>query len=119
MNWHALEGSREKHQITVVFHIPVPNINNIVGVSYRTAISKEEPFTASRVPYLAADFPAEVSSLQVGALYEHIETVNYNANLADAQKLALINARYTVLVGEIQTELQNKYIYWGKNQDVA
>lgn len=119
MNWHALKGSQQKHQIQVIFHIPIPNINNAVAVNYRTIISKSEPFTSSAVPDLVTNFPAEVTSLIAGALYEYTETVEYNANLTDAQKVTFIDARYTALVSIIQSRLQNEYIYWGKGNNVA
>ena len=118
-NWHSLKGSIQKHQIGVVFHIPIPNVVNAVNVNYRTAISKSEPFTVSIVPALATDFPTEIAPLQSGALYEYQELVEYNANLTDAQKVGFIDARYAVLVTEIQSKLQNQYIYWGKAHDAT
>lgn len=118
-DWHALTGHEKKQEIQVVFHIPVSDINNEVGVGYRSAISQEEPFTASAVPYLEADFAAEFAELEAAAKYEYVEIVRYNGGLSDAAKLAIIDARYTTLVSIIQSQLQNKYIYWGKNQDVS
>lgn len=118
-NWHALTGSKKLHEIDIVFHIPIPDLANAVGIGYRSAISQEEPFVESQVPYLETEFAAEFAALQAAEKYEYRETVRYNANLSNAEKTAIIDARYTELVTEIQSMLQNKYIYWGKNKDVG
>ena len=118
-SYHVLEGSKEKHEIRVVFHIPIPDINNAVGVNYRTILTKAEPFITSLVPYLATYFAAEVTALQAGSIYEYTEVISYCATFTDVQKLAVVTARYIALAIEIQTRLQNQYVYWGKNQDVS
>lgn len=118
-DWHALTGHVKKQEINVVFHIPIPATNNAVDVGYRLAISKQEPFTASVIPCLETDFASEFAQLQVAEKYEYVETVRYDGNLSNAAKIAIIDARYTALVSIIQARLQNRYVYWGKNQDVS
>jgi hypothetical protein len=119
MDWHALVGNEKKQEVTVVFHIPIPSVNNAVGMNYRTVLTKAEPFTSSIVPDHVTNFASEAALLQSGALYEYQEVVRYNANLSDAQKTALIDARYTALVSIIQSKIQNQYIYWGFSHDAS
>ena len=115
MDWHALDSSYKREYIRVAFHIFVPNANNSIGVSYRSALILNEPFVKSSVASLTTE---EIACLETAELIERVELVKFNANLTQAQKIIVINNRYTALVQEVQLEIQNRYIYWGYSTNV-
>jgi len=113
-DYHILRASNNDQKIHAVFHIPIPDIDNQVNVSYRTALTQAEPFTESAVPWdLDA---AEVTKLTAGELYERVDVVNMDvdSNLTNAQKLAAVVAKYSDLVSRVQGQIQARLKYWGK-----
>lgn len=117
-NYHILNSSIEDHEVQVVFHIPIPNGNNNVGVNYQQALKEFKPFAESKVPWLQQNNPTEFSQLQNGEIYEYAETIEYDAKTTDPAKQAAIDAKFNELKNKIQDHLQKQLKYWGKDRDV-
>lgn len=118
-DYHVLNATPEDHEISVVFHIPIPNVNNSVGVNFRTALTQYKPFTESGVPWLDTQ-GQEFTDLVNGLLYEHGPVkIAYNANLSDAEKQTLIDTEFNAQKTAVQNRLQKVLKYWGHDRDVA
>ncbi len=118
MNYHILNSKEKDQSVTVAFHIPIPNTNNSVGVNYRTALKQFRPFTTSQVLWLTGP---EVTQLQDGELYEHLESVVYRVVDTDIVKQGVIDARYNELKNgdkSVLKKLQSQLKYWGKDRNV-
>jgi hypothetical protein len=117
-NYHVLE-SFKNDRATIAFHIPVPVENNGVSVPLRTAVAQYVSGEAvTQVPWLLADFPAEHAQIQNGEIYEQVETVEYDANLTNAQKQAQMDNRFAVLNTAVVNRLRDVLKFWGFNRDV-
>lgn len=113
-NIHVLE--RSDRGVRVVMHVPIPNINNSVNVSYRTAIInsgrggttilKDGDGTAGTIS------SAEKTSIQSGALYEVTTVLTPDAVPAGSVN-AYLDSEYTRVVSEVQAALQQELRYFG------
>lgn len=121
MHYHILGMHRAQDEATVVFHIDVPDTDNAASVSYRTALvesimAEPEGTTTSVVPGLAS---AEQTQLDNGERYEHIERVEFDGNLDNADKKTAIEAAYTARKTQLLQIAQNRLEFWGWSGDVA
>lgn len=119
-NYHVMATALTDDSSSVVFHIPVPDENNAVGMNLQTALSQRraDAETISAVPWLEADFPDEYQDIQDGKVYEHVEGVSYDPDLVPAQKRANVDVRYNVLVNTIPDRIRTLLRFWGLNRDV-
>ena len=117
-NYHILQVSEKDHEITVAFHVPIPNTDNEIGVNARTALKQYKPVTESQVPWLADDFASELASIQNGEVYEHVTTIPVTATLSNAQKLAFIDSKYNDIKNAVLANLNIILKYWGYNRDI-
>jgi len=118
-DYHILAGDRYGNQYTVAYHIPVPNVNNEVGVNYRTALVEwlgGASVIASAVPFIDS---AELTQLQAGELFEVSEAFYSNPSETLIQRRDRLDVRYSQLVTTTQTVLQRMLGYWGYSRDVA
>ena len=119
-NYHVLQTTK-KDRAQVAFHIAVPDENNAVAVNLQDAVSQyvSGKDTFSQVTWLEADFASEYAQLQNGEVYEYSIMVQYDANLSNAAKLTVMDAKCTSLVTQIQNEIRDKLEFWGLNRDVT
>lgn len=124
-NYHVMQVSDKKDTATVAFHITVPDEDNAVSVNLRTALKQHldgidsSERVVSQVPWLETDFAAEFTAIQNGGVYEHLITVEFDANLTIAQKRTVLDSRYTALAGAIPDILRERFKFWGLNRDVT
>jgi hypothetical protein len=121
-SYHVLTGRPDGNAYSVVFHIPIPSVNNRVGVNYRTAlVNSGLGGTTSLVEGNAAGqiTTAEKASIASGALYEYVEEFATNPGETAAQIQARIDARYTALVTQIQADFSGRLAYFGHTRTVA
>lgn len=127
-DYHILQISQSdggmSENISIVFHIPVPDQANKAGVSYRTAIASligtdelGNPVVSS-VPWLEADFPQEYADIQAGIVYEVSKMLRLPAEWTPIQKQDRIDAYYNTLKGELLAEAQQRFSFWGFNRNV-
>lgn len=116
MNYHILESNEEDNEARIVFHIPVPDENNIAGVNLRQALSQFRVNPGSVVPWQQSG--TEYDAIQNGEIYEHIIKQRYKPDLTDLQKQTALDNKYNNLKTKIQNRLRKILKYWGINRDV-
>ena len=118
--YHILEGFKDGNAYKVVFHIPIPNVNNDVGFSYRTAVKDNENLDVngnkvSVVPGLSA---SEVTSMGNGSLFEYVEIFRTHNSENQATNKARLDARFNELKTNKQNDLQTKYRFYSLEGNV-
>lgn len=128
-DYHILGGDKNGNAFQVVFHLPFADIDNAIGVSYRTALTEQRgtPYE-SVIPY---DLAGEQTALDAGTLLEHSLTYNTNPSLTPAENRNVLRLIWTDLqvddapnsnmeAGEpnLISEMQNKLKYWHYTDDV-
>jgi len=114
-NYHILNGRPDGNQYRVVFHLPVPDTTNNVGVNYRTALTQWLGETTSQVPFIQS---AEQVQLDNGELYEHSWDYDTHDGVSLSEKQAELDAKFTALSTVVVNQLQVRLGYWGYNRDV-
>ena len=114
-NYHVLEVNDKQDRARVAFHISVPDESNAQSVALKDCI-KQHLSPVVDIPWL---IDPELTQIQNGEVYEHIETVEFDANLTALQKRGEIDARYTVLNSNIPNIIRNRYEFWGMDRDIA
>ena len=118
-DYHILEVNDKQDQARVAFHIAVPNETNAQGVNLQAAVKAHLGAIETQVPWLAADFASELADLQNGAVYEHIETIRFDAHAGVLQKRDIVDARAAALKTTIPDRIRARYAFWGLNRDVT
>jgi hypothetical protein len=118
-DYHIRQADEYGNRFTVVFHVPIPDVDNQASINYRTAIVEWQGGAPiqSTLPSLGA----EQTQLDAGELYEVVEAFNSNPNETLGQKQARLDARWTALAsvqGDFIQDLQNVLGFWGYNRDV-
>ena len=118
-NYHVLEGNFTGNRYSVIFHIPIPDVNNLVSYSYRTAIKDNENLVdgvkTSAVKSISA---AEQTQLDNGAIFEHSETFRTHHSESKAATKTKLDARYSALTSKVLSNLQNKYKFYSYEVNV-
>lgn len=121
-DFHVLDITDKKDVARIAFHFAAPVGNNQAGVAYSAAYKEwreENGVTlASRVPDLTNDDPTEAAAIAAGTVLEHMESVQFNANATNNQKLAAIQARWTALNASLPAEVAENLKFWGYDGDV-
>ena len=76
---HVLLAAETGDSIQVVFHFPVPDANNSVGVNYRTALvasGKGGTTTMTEGTGPGQIVSAEKTAIEAGEVYEHIRSIS-------------------------------------------
>ena len=116
-NYHVLDISG-RDEARVVFHIPVPAEQNGAGTNLQDAMKQYLSGEVTAVPWLQTNNPAEYAQLVNGEVYEHVESVEYDANMPNQRKQDVIDARYTALVAVVQEKVREKFRFWGLDRNV-
>ena len=107
---HILEQDVKNKMITCIFHIPVPDANNAVGINWRTAVVS----SMSPAPLLPLNDATENTQITNGEVLEVMESIRFSStNLTDAQRLAEINTAYTARSADLLSDLAIKLNYYG------
>lgn len=120
-NYHVLAVTPKLTKASVVFHIPIPDENNTVGVSLRLALYQYQgnATIVSAVPDHAINFSGENANIQSGAIYEYSKVVVFtNANNTPAQKQGEMDSMYTSLAVSVLARIRKVLKYWGKFRNV-
>jgi len=115
-NYHVLTQALNKKTVNVIYHIPIPDINNETGKSYRTALKEwlehnsESGIITSTCPDISS---AELTQLQNGELYEIQQSKQFSSlELTNTQKRNELDTTYTVVKTEAQGKLQILLEWW-------
>ena len=118
-NYHILTFDREQKTINLVFHITIPAINNVVGVSYRTALVDSLKGSANINSVLTTIDSAELALMKTGEIYEIPMSVRFSSlTLTDAQRLNEVIAAYNSTKTSELANKQSDLKYYGRNGDV-
>lgn len=124
---HVIAGDNTNW--TLVFHFPVPDLDNDVSVNFRTALANSgigiDPETGRRSRLLAGTGlgqinPAEEAMLDSGALFEH--TINFpieSGGTSSAQLIRTAEALYNAALANRSADLQASLRYFGFTRDVT
>lgn len=115
-DYHILSSDPYGNTFQVVFHFPVPDLDNQAGVNFRTAVVEwlgGAP-VVSRLPNVGA----EQTQLDAGELHERVYPFNSNPNDNLAAKRAVLEAMYASKLSSVTAELQKVLSYWGYAGDV-
>ena len=118
-NYHILSGRPDGNQLTVVFHLPVPDENNAVGLNYRTALMHHQGGGSiqSAVPDdLLGD--GEQAALDSGALYELVWQYNTRPGDSLLDKRNELDARFTQLSSAVAGQIEAQLEFYGYGRDV-
>ena len=115
-DYHILRGSIDGNSFAVVMHILVPDVDNEVGVNYRTVVVQAglNP-EVSTVPFVVA---AEQAQLNDGELYEHMCRFWTHPGESLLAKRERLDALYITARTKIQAHFQHRLAYWGMSRDV-
>ena len=114
-NYHIMEGERNNFQ--VVFHLPVPDEQNVIGTRIIRAALAEDPSVdrTSRLPWIEA---AEQTDLTNGLLYEHVENYSTHAGHSLAEDQSALDARFGQLSTTVANRLRRRYAFWRFERNV-
>lgn len=121
VNVYILESDKYRDKARCAFHYTVPGGTNNAG---KTWVEIAQTLTAQRVAtgILLTQVPwllqAVQDDLTAGNLWEEVVIVDFNANLSDAEKVTIIDAKYAEKEAEWQAKYQNLYRYWGTERTV-
>ena len=121
---HVLDVGSKPDNARCAFHYTTPAGNNFAGVAWSEALieyldDQHQPqFSGdarepSVVPDLETDDPTEYAAIVAGTVYEIVTSVQFDANLTNAQKWALIQAAYTAEETEYESIMQERLNFWG------
>jgi hypothetical protein len=118
---HILDQNSKKDTARCTFHVAVPDQNNAAGVSYRAALVEyldpEGAGISSQVPNLDTSDPTEDAQIKSGEVYEHSISINFDANLTNAQKADIVDAKYLALSAGILAGIQDRLKFWGMTRN--
>lgn len=117
---HILEGVGNKWR--VVMHFAIPNVNNAVGVNYRTALVNSGLGGTTILPEGtgAGDISTgELAQVTAGEVYEYTAHLLIETGGSGASQVAMLTTEYNRLSSAVIATLQNKLKYYGYTQDVA
>ena len=122
MNYHTLEMRNTKlNEVRAVFHIPIPNENNSVGINLRTALVDylRNKSVVSVVPDLETVDSTEYAQIVAGEIFEHDESFKFsNAHSSLGVKQDEMDNRYVTLSSSVVTKIQKILSFYGKGRDV-
>lgn len=116
MHWHARTSDRQGNAVTIVYHIPIPTVNNRASLSYRAAlVGSGIGGTTSMTPGTAQGqiTASELAQIQSGELYEYVEEFYTSPGEAATALRNRVDARYTELLGIVPARLLLQLTYWG------
>jgi len=121
-DYHVLTVSPDLKTVTVIFRIPVPDLQNQAGKSYRTALveklTRESPTGTieSKSPFSTAE---ELAQVQNGEVYEVLTSVRFSSlSLTNTQRRDELDAKFNELKTKALTRLKIELEWWGYKRDV-
>ncbi len=112
-----IANSAKSNSSTVVIEFPVPAGNNAAGVPWRTVVAELRDQVGSVNPRKVSD-TGYVGSLDAGAVMEIEHTVEYDAGLSNAAKVAVLDAAVADRVAEFTTDFAALYEFYGTERNV-
>jgi hypothetical protein len=122
-NYHLLTQAQDKKTINVIFHIPIPDVQNAAEKSYRLALKEmlEHASETGTIESICPDITAaELTQIQNGEIYEISRSKRFSSlSLTNAQKRDELDVEFNILKTEARSELQIELEWWGLKRDVV
>lgn len=119
-DYHIREVAENKKTINIVFHLPIPATNNIVGIAWRTALVNHQGGADAITSEILDIASEDLAALKAGSLYEKSITMRFSSiDLTNAERLAEVEDKYTEELAAVQANLQATLEYYGREGDVA
>ncbi len=133
---HVLTGNNDDFH-TLVFHFPVPDVDNSVGVNFRTALVNsraglfEDPFNAGvfRRTMLILGTPptigpgeidpAEEALLDAGELLEIVSRLLVKSGTTNVELVVRAREKYAQVNSTVQLQLSQRLKYFGQTLSAA
>lgn len=122
MNYHVKTTDYKLRSAMVVFHIPIPDEDNLAGVNLRDALYQRLGNSAivSKIPTLEVEDEIEFGEIQNCVKYEYEKKVIFSsADIAPGIKQTEIDIEFTTSVVEVVSRIRNELKYWGKKRNVT
>ena len=113
-----LENAAKENRSTVVIEFDVPTGSNSANVPWRTVVAEVRTEDGTVNPRKQADTPHAVL-LDAGEIVEITLTVEYDAGLSDAGKVAVLDAAVAEKVAEFTSEFAALYAFYGTVRTVG
>jgi hypothetical protein len=114
---HVLSGAETGGSFQVVFHFPVPDTNNSVGVNYRAALVASGKGGSTRLTEGTGPgeiTTAEKAQIESGAVYEHSRTIQQSGgDLSTPNLLAEVRSFYSRDKGDLTARIAVALQYFG------
>ena len=122
-NYHLLTQAQDKKTINVIFHIPIPDVDNATGKKYRLVLKEklERQSETGTIKSVCPDItPAELAQIQNGEIYETQRSIRFSVlGLANAEKRNELDAECNKLKTEALNELKVVLEWYGFERDVS
>ena len=119
-DYHIRNTELNLKTVDVVFHIPIPATNNVVGVSWRNALVLDLGGADAITSVLTDITPAELSAMKAGEVFENTAIVRFSSTgLTNAERLAEVEAAFTSAETNILADKQVTLNFYGKSGDVV
>jgi hypothetical protein len=117
-DYHILDGDGTgEDSYRVVFHVPVPNENNLVGVNLQAAVAQDhERSHTSLIDHMIVQ--AERSALTNGELVEILYAYRRDPNKTLSETRDELDQLFTQGTAKIQNRIRAEYKFWGYIRDV-
>ena len=115
-NYHIMEG--ERNNFKVIFHLSVPDEQNLVATStLRAALAEDSSLDKiSKVPWITG---AEQTQLTNGELFEHTENYSTHVGHPPAQDQVALDTRFGDLSIIVVDRLRSRYAFWRFERNVV
>ena len=114
----VLANSAKENRSTVVIEFDVPVGDNSAGVAWRTVVAEVRTEDGSVNPREQAN-TAHLALLDAGEIVEITLTVEYDAGLSDAGKVAVLDTAVAEKVAEFTSEFAALYKFYGTVRTVG
>ncbi len=126
MDMHLIDGDGRRTWC-VVLHFAVPDVNNAMGVNYRTALANSRLVDAASPSVLpdgdgndGSISTAEKTQLINGQVYEHVASLSLDgAGVSTGSRVVALRAAYAAKETEIINTLKRRLKFFGHNETKA
>ena len=121
----VLENAAKSNRSNVVVEFDVPVGDNSANVAWRAivaelrAVEQATPDAIATVNPRKLGHTAYLASLDAGQIVEVPLSVEYNANLSNAAKVAVLDAAVAAKVTEFTSEFASLYEFYGTERTVG
>lgn len=125
MDYHVLTNNKQATLWRVVFHLPVPAVDNSAGYPMQSVIAARNPKdadgngTTAAVYKLQADKDAAQLLLDSGEIMEVQSTVEVGKDNSNSEKIEAVEAEYTRHLNETRQAVLDTHDQYGREGTVS